>query len=96
MARMNTVKWILSMPEGKQFLSALLITVIALVSAVVAMEIRYERNVDKIRQCEQEKEDAIKEVNAAFLDFVIKSNERAERTKEKLDSVNFELLKIQK
>lgn len=90
---MSLAKEILSMPEGKQFLAALLICVMGLVSGIVAMEIRFT---EKIQNCEQDKQRSIKEVNDKFLDYVIKSNDKAEATKEKLDSINMELLKLKR
>lgn len=95
-SRISLVKEILSLPEGKQFLAASLIALMALAGGIISMEIRFERNVDKIQDCEKDKQKAIKEITDTFLNFVIKSNERAEITREKLDSINFELLKLKR
>ena len=93
---MSLVKEILSLPEGKKFLAALLITVMALVGGIVFMEFRFEKTTEKIQACEQDKQKSLKEVNDRFLDYVIKSNDKAEATKEKLDSINMELLKLKR
>ena len=87
----SLVEWILSRPEGKQFLTALLLTVMALASCIVFMEIRYERNVDKIQNCEHEKQMIIKNANETLLNFLIEANARSERTKDKLDSLYIQL-----
>lgn len=90
----SLAEWILSRPEGKQFLSAVILTVMALSTCVVIMEIRYEKNIAKIQNCEQEKQVITQQYSDRFLDFVIKANEQAERTKQKYDSLSEELFKI--
>ncbi len=95
-SKISLVKEILLLPEGERFLAATLLTILALVSCIVFMEIRYERGMDRLQDCEQSKQRDIKVVSDAFLNFVIKSNDKAERTKDKLDSINIELLKLKR
>lgn len=85
--RKSLVSWILSRPDGKMFLASLLFTVISLSSCIVVMEVRYERNVNKLQKCEHEKQQIIKDSKEEFLKFLIESNERSERTKDRLDSL---------
>lgn len=94
--KLSLVEWILSRPEGKQFLSAALLTVLALVTCIVFMEVRHDRDVDKRERCEQEKGQIIKVSNERLLDFLLKANENSEKTKEKYDSLSTEIIKLMK
>jgi len=90
----SLVGWILARPDGKAFLAALLLAVIALTTGIIILAGAYQRSVDKTQKCEQEKSEIIKSANETLLNFLLESNERAERTKERVDSMNYQLLKL--
>lgn len=92
--RTRLIDWILEKPEGEKFLVALLLTVMSLVACVIVMEVRYERNMDKLQDCKEEKLKMQKESDADFFDYIIKNNAKSERKNEIIDSLNNELLKI--
>lgn len=94
--KIRLIDWILDKPEGKQFLTALLITVLTLVSCIIFMEIRYERNVQKLQDCKEEQLRIKKKDDSDFLDYIIRNNEKSERKNEILDSLNNEVKKILK
>ena len=94
--RQSLAGWILSRPDGKAFLAALLLSVMALATCIIVMEIRYEKSVEKREQCEKEKQQIIDSKNELFLNFVIEANKRGEIYRDKFDSLNIELLKLKR
>lgn len=92
--RIGLIDWILAKPEGEKFLVALLLTVISLVTCVLVMEVRYERNMGKLNDCKEEKVEMQKANDSQFLEYIIQNNTKSERKNEIIDSLNTELLKL--
>ena len=76
------------MPEGKQFLAATLFAIMYLAGFA-----SYQL-IDKAALIREHKTE-MKEQNAMFLRYVINQNERAEKFRDKLDSVNLRINKIE-
>lgn len=89
MERNKIWKEILSLPEGKQFLGGTLVALVTLAGVIVVLFFRME---GYRKECQ----DKIEAKDATFLKFVIEANQRSERTRDKMDSINLELFNIKK
>ena len=90
----SLVGWILTRPDGKAFLAALLLAVIALTTGIIVLAGAYQKQGNKLQKCEQEKTEIIKNANETLLNFLLESNEKAEQTKNRVDSMNYQILKL--
>lgn len=82
--RLSTIAWIMSRPEGKQFLSACLFVIMILSYVIVRQEIRYENNVERWQTREIEFQVQLKESKQETIDFLKKSNETTSKMRDSL------------
>jgi hypothetical protein len=86
----------MSYPKGEQLVVALLFCV-GIMGSTIIFQYKENRHLDeKIEKCEQSKQVIIENSNKVITDFLIDKNKRLEVLREKLDSLNFVLLKINK
>lgn len=80
----SVIEWIMSRPEGKQFLTACLFVISLLILVIARQEYRYEANVDKKQKRELEFQAQLKACQQETIDLLKDSNRDAQKMRDSL------------
>lgn len=82
--RVSTIAWIMSRPEGKQFLTACLVALSVLSGIIVRQEFRFENNVNKMQTRETEFQGQINDCKQETIDILKQANETTSKMRDSL------------
>ena len=94
----RVIAWILSRPEGKQFLAACMFVIIFLSGVIISMDNRNQRQqrefLRQMKICNDEKQEIKSKDDERFLNFIIIENEKKQSYIDKIDSFRLAAKKI--
>ncbi len=80
----STIAWILSRPEGKQFLTASLFVIALLGFTIIRQEYRFENNVNKMQQMQRDHTGELNDCKQETIELLKVANADAQKMRDSL------------
>jgi len=91
----NVIAWILSRPEGKQFLTACLVVISIMGATIIRQEYRFEGNVNKMQKMQSDYTNSLKDCKQETIEILKSANYDAQKMRDSLYSMGMKQKEIE-